>query len=702
MKRAAMTIIALVAALAVGASAQVPQTLNYQGVLTDAGGVVVADGDYSIVFSLYDVASGGSDIWSNTKTVSVSHGIFSVVLGESVPIDLDFDTQYYLGIAVEGEAELAPRVALTSSAYSMNARGVTGDSNVFPPDGAVGIGTATPGYPLHILTSDITGIRVDGTAIGSWATIRINADGLSSQPALVYMREGSHKAMSLVDAGDDWNLRLGGTDVISAEHPSLNVGIGISDPSEKLDVDGAVKIGTTAGANAGSIRWTGADFEGYDGGSWLSLTGGGGSLPSGTAGQTLRHDGSNWVANSGIYNNGTYVGIGITTPQAKLNVGGGQWDLEGTEGDFKIGDDLYRLKFGVATGGGGAGSAGIRVQGGMEKLILGAGSAEVLHIDNTGTAGIGSEFWTGDLEIYQAGYTDPMLHLYPSGIGGYVRLYDEMGNSTIHLEPDVSGDGGYFYVKRSAAGTGFRVDGNYMGSNEPMVEIVGSSNIAGFYMNNTGDTSVELPVDAVASNEVLDEAGTVSYGNSSAVSLADLDYTTIASQSITAPAQGYVLVIGTTQAQASHTNGTDSRADFGVSSVPTLFPDNQDVTLHWVAQLPTNPTYRTPVTVHSIFEVDSGIHTFYFLGYEHSGSFTCWDTQLSIIYIPTAYGTIGSATLAGAIPGDDSAERVEITAGFVESQRRESQAANDDRIRRELEEVRARLQELESMVQENR
>jgi uncharacterized protein (TIGR02145 family) len=39
-------------------------------------------------------------------------------------------------------------------------------------------------------------------------------------------------------------------------------------------------------------------------------------LVAGTTGQTLRHDGTSWVANSNLYNNGTNVGIGTTAPNA--------------------------------------------------------------------------------------------------------------------------------------------------------------------------------------------------------------------------------------------------------------------------------------------------------------------------------------------------------------------------------------------------
>ena len=40
-----------------------------------------------------------------------------------------------------------------------------------------------------------------------------------------------------------------------------------------LDVDGRIKVGDNSEApTAGEIRWTGDDFEGYDGSAWVSLT----------------------------------------------------------------------------------------------------------------------------------------------------------------------------------------------------------------------------------------------------------------------------------------------------------------------------------------------------------------------------------------------------------------------------------------------
>ena len=82
------------------------------------------------------------------------------------------------------------------------------------------------------------------------------------------------------------------------------------------------------------------------------------------------------------------VGIKTDSPDATLDINSGQWDLDTTEGDLRIGNDTYRLKIGVATGGGGAGIARIRAQGGQNRLILGANNSDVLTIKSSGV-GIG-------------------------------------------------------------------------------------------------------------------------------------------------------------------------------------------------------------------------------------------------------------------------------------------------------------------------
>ena len=45
-------------------------------------------------------------------------------------------------------------------------------------------------------------------------------------------------------------------------------------------------------------------------------------MPTGVTGQTLNYNGTAWVANSTLYNNGTYIGIGTTSPTSALQVNG--------------------------------------------------------------------------------------------------------------------------------------------------------------------------------------------------------------------------------------------------------------------------------------------------------------------------------------------------------------------------------------------
>ena len=108
--------------------AQVPGTIGYQGILTGAGGTVVVDGTYDLAFELYEAAAGGAAVWAeNHPGTQVTSGIFSVILGEGSPanpLNIVFDRQYWLEVTVGGTA-LAPRIKLTSSPYSLNARSVS-------------------------------------------------------------------------------------------------------------------------------------------------------------------------------------------------------------------------------------------------------------------------------------------------------------------------------------------------------------------------------------------------------------------------------------------------------------------------------------------------------------------------------------------------------------------------------------------------
>jgi microcystin-dependent protein len=107
----------------------IPQLINYQGTLTDTSGNPVADGQYGVVFNIYDVPTGGTSLWAeiwNNTTVPVTaiKGNFNAMLGTHTPIPLSFFNDHpvtYLGIKVGNDSEMAPRQRISSVAYAFTA-----------------------------------------------------------------------------------------------------------------------------------------------------------------------------------------------------------------------------------------------------------------------------------------------------------------------------------------------------------------------------------------------------------------------------------------------------------------------------------------------------------------------------------------------------------------------------------------------------
>ncbi|MGH7724434.1 MAG: hypothetical protein ACREOU_03310 [Candidatus Eiseniibacteriota bacterium] len=144
----------LVVALASHVGAAVPQTMSYQGVLTDNSGNLVPDGAYDLTFRIFDVSVAGAALYAETHpAVLVTKGGFSVVIGEITPINLPFDVQYWLEVQVNLDAPLVPRVKFASSPYGLSLR--------LPFVGSTDV--ATPGAGIEI-TNTGTGRALSGTS----------------------------------------------------------------------------------------------------------------------------------------------------------------------------------------------------------------------------------------------------------------------------------------------------------------------------------------------------------------------------------------------------------------------------------------------------------------------------------------------------------------------------------------------------------
>ncbi len=104
-------------------TAQVPRTLNYQGKLTDPDGVAI-EGPVEITFRIYDDPTAGTLLWEEDHiggdAIDVANGLFDVILGNLVTLNLPFDEEYWVELEIEGEV-LDPREKLSSVAYAHRA-----------------------------------------------------------------------------------------------------------------------------------------------------------------------------------------------------------------------------------------------------------------------------------------------------------------------------------------------------------------------------------------------------------------------------------------------------------------------------------------------------------------------------------------------------------------------------------------------------
>ncbi len=806
MKRIMIFSLLLAACLAAPAAAQMPPVLSYQGILADASGTAVPDNTYSITFRIYDVGgTGGSPLWTETNNVVVSKGTFSALLGATAMLSiLPFDETYYIGLSVEGGAEL-PRQILARTPYSFSAKAVSGTENVFPSSGKVGIGTLAPDVPLTVTSaSGQVGIRFDGND-DSYASIYVNAVKPGVDAGFGYETQGILRAYTFVDPSNNWNLQLAGSNYALRASEAGNVCVGAGIPSsEKLRVDGGIQLGNSAGSTTGTIRWTGSDFEGYNGSVWQSFTANDGGPPAGSSGQTLRHDGSDWIASSNLYNNGTNIGIGTMSPSNPLHVAtddicgiridgtsAGAWSLmrlnaagsgsnpgielmrqgvskalmyvaagddwrldmaasngltvDGVTGNLGVGvltpaerlDVAGALRLGAASGSN-AGtirwtgsdfegydgatwqsftSTGEALPSGISGQTLrhngstwtassnlynngtniGIGTAAPnarLHV--VGDAALGTSGTAGALYIYNSSLPSPVISLNPNTYGGSLTLRDEESNYACSLEPDHDGSGGWLGVTRSSDMYAFLVDGNSSGTGQPTVYVLGDDREAIFDMNESGDRSIWLPYESVSSSEILDEPGVASYTNQNGSAL-EASISTVASQSITIPAGGFVLVIASSNVQIYHTNGVASHGIIGTSNSAGAFPGNQDYFVDYPAGAATG-YYFIPATCHGLYyQPSAGTYTYYLLGQEGSGAYACYENQLSLIYLPTMYGSV-YPTLADAAGTDEKAMGAALTAADVAAQKAASEADNARRMRSELDELRAEVDAMKTKL----
>jgi hypothetical protein len=240
--------------LAAVVSADVPHLLNYQGRITNDSGTPL-DGSHALTFRIYDDSTGGTTLWTETHdTVTVADGLFNVVLGSVVTIESSiFSSQpRWLGIQVDPGPELAPRTQIIAVAYAYRAEHA--DTADFAHDGGGGGGWIDDGTSVRLATgSDRVGI---GTS-DPQEKLQVNGDiRLLSSSDIAFGSDNNrlYSASSdmVITADDDLHLQPdddiyirkdGSSAWVHYDNSSEKLGIGITNPVEKLHVENVASEG---------------------------------------------------------------------------------------------------------------------------------------------------------------------------------------------------------------------------------------------------------------------------------------------------------------------------------------------------------------------------------------------------------------------------------------------------------------------------
>jgi trimeric autotransporter adhesin len=357
--------------------AQPSNKINYQAVARDAGGNILANQLVGLRLAIED-GPGGPVLYQERHTPTTNQfGLFTVQVGGGTVlsgvynnINWSFYNALYLLVDMDpaggnsyitmGESQLlsvpyANYAASGGTTYSAGS-GINIAANTITntaPDQTVtltgsGATSVTGSYPNFTISSTDnnttynagTGINISSNTITNTApdqAVNLTGSGATSvtgtYPNFTISSTDNNTTYS---AGAGLNLTgttfsIPNSAVTNAmlTNPSLTVTAGTG-----LSGGGSVSLGGSTTLNMANTAVTAGTYGSATNVPQFTVDAQGrltaaanvaisGTLPAGTSGQTLRHNGTTWLANSVLYNDGINVGVGTSTPAGKFHVKGG-------------------------------------------------------------------------------------------------------------------------------------------------------------------------------------------------------------------------------------------------------------------------------------------------------------------------------------------------------------------------------------------
>lgn len=157
--------------------------LNFQARLLTATGGIVPDGNtYSVVFNIYNAATGGTTQWTETQSgLTVKSGYLSVHLGTVTPFPstIDWTQKQWLTMNINGDGEMSPRLQLTAVPLALRAIQADGITNGASTLTASNLAQLAPGTP-QVINSALAALRLNQTGAGALFQLQHNGSDVFS------------------------------------------------------------------------------------------------------------------------------------------------------------------------------------------------------------------------------------------------------------------------------------------------------------------------------------------------------------------------------------------------------------------------------------------------------------------------------------------------------------------------------------------
>lgn len=237
----------------------VPQVLNFQGRLLESGALV--NGNRAMTFKIFDAISGGNQLFAESRSVNVSTGVFSVLVGDAttggIPLSVFDGGDRYIEVQVG--AQTLPRQRVVSVGYSFRS-----DSASFATKaGSLLEATTTQPVIINVTQVNVTTISVTNLTassatvsgslrIGNRTIILGENPATGGAPNTIAFETGDAFIKTQDPSAGNLNLEAGANKDILLSGGG-KVGVGTASPETKMHVDGVVTSGR-ASATTGGLK----------------------------------------------------------------------------------------------------------------------------------------------------------------------------------------------------------------------------------------------------------------------------------------------------------------------------------------------------------------------------------------------------------------------------------------------------------------